>query len=238
MLRHCIELLAFCALLGGGCAGRPAAAIDDRVTIFVPGVFGDGSWYDGLVEELNAAAGPTKVFTWGAPKAMFAANFSNTAIHVKAENELADKLAALPPRVSRIHLVGHSAGCGVILGALSKTNRNIQHTVLIAPSVSPQYELAAAARRSTRIDVFYSDRDTTFLKWRTGNFGTYDNIKTPAAGYAGFDFATADAQTQAKSRQHPYQADWRALGNDGGHGGGVQRKFVREVISPLLREGD
>jgi len=229
---HCIAVTLFCLIANAGCAARPGVEPVDRVTIFVPGVFGDGGWYDGLIDELNQSAGPVDVMTWGAPKAAFAANFSDPKIHADAETKLAAKLDALPPNV-RANLVGHSAGCGVILGALSRVNRNVEHVVIIAPSVSPTYDLSPAVRRAAcGIDVFYSDKDTTFLKWRTGNFGTYDGIKTPAAGYAGF------TKTTAHVRQHPYDPNWKSLGNDGGHGGGVARAFVREVISPLLRQRD
>lgn len=202
------------------------------MTIFVPGVFGDGAWYDGIVEELDQAAGPVHVVTWGAPKATFTANFSDPKIHAEAEAQLAARIDALPSTVQRIHLVGHSAGCGVILGALQRTNRRVTHAVLIAPSVSPGYDLAPAAGKVAWIDVFYSEHDRTFLKWRTGNFGTYDNIKTPAAGYSGF------TNPPANVRQHSYDPAWRQLGNDGGHAGGVARTFVAKVVSPLLGETD
>lgn len=229
---HCIAATLLCLIAGTGCASRQAASSSDQVTIFVPGVFGNGPWYDGMIDELRRAAGPVDVFSWGAPKALFPMNFSDAGIHDDAEKKLAATLDALPANVVRIHLVGHSAGCGVVLGAIPRSKRTVQKVLVIAPSVSPTYDIAPAAARAGSVDVFYSDRDTTYLKWRTSNFGTYDRIKTPAAGYAGFTSVPPNV------RQHPYDPAWEQLGNDGGHGGGTARAFVREIVSPLLRQGD
>jgi pimeloyl-ACP methyl ester carboxylesterase len=211
-----------------GCSSRPEQALGDRVILFVPGVAGDGGWYDGLHAELTTIA-PVRVHAWGAPKATFFLNFSNEKIHGEAETELAARIDALPPSVTRIDVVGHSAGGGVALGGVARAKRRVASVILLAPSVSPGYELTPALAHVDRIVNYHSARDVTFLKWRTGNFGTYDRVKTPAAGHAGFE------ASDPRLTQVPYDPAWDALGNDGDHFGPVARAFVRDVVAPTLR---
>ncbi|MGN6506365.1 MAG: hypothetical protein ACTHM6_12465 [Tepidisphaeraceae bacterium] len=234
---HCIVGGLLCGI--AGCAIRAEPAPSDRVTIFVPGVFGDGPWYNDLVNQLGESVGPVKVFTWGMPKPLFVANFSSAAIHADAEASLARAIDALPASVKTIDLVAHSAGCGVVLGGLAQSHRRADQVVLIAPSVSPTYDLRPALEHTTRAaHVFYSSNDTLFLHWRTGHFGTYDDRKCPAAGYAGFDVASLDPADRQRLVQHAYDPHWQSLGNAGGHGGALAGPFIEHVLTPLLRTGD
>lgn len=214
------------ALLAGGCASDPPAPKNaDRTTLFLPGVFGDGAVYNGLRRAIASNRSVVRTVTWGFPKVAFVANFSDEKIHEQAEAKLA---AVIDQTGGDIHLVGHSAGCGVILGALAKAHRPVGTVVLIAPSVSPGYDLTIALNRSKVLHYFSSDRDTTFLKWRCGTFGTYDRVKTPAAGYSGF------SAKSPKLVQHPYDPSWEALGNGGGHSDAIGERFAAAVILPLL----
>jgi alpha-beta hydrolase superfamily lysophospholipase len=127
----------------------------------------------------------------------------------------------------------------VVVGGLARTDRSVDTVVLIAPSFSPTYDLSPALwRMRGRLHLFSSTGDTTFLKWRTGNFGTYDRIKTPAAGYAGADLSDLDPTLRARVVQHAWQSEWKSLGNDGGHFGGVSGAFVRQVVLPLFGDRD
>lgn len=226
-------------LLLAGCA-QPRAKTAD-VVFFVPGAIGDGGWYSSLRSGLRDGGmeRPLVTVSWGAPKAMFALNFSNAGIHENAEKKLASVIADHSERFpeGRIDLIGHSAGCGVILGAMRKLDNShkIHSIVLIAPSVSPAYDINHALLRSTRIDAFISERDTTFLSWRTSNFGSYDNVKTKAAGHLGFDLGHYPPALAEKITQHRYSDEWKTLGNDGGHFGSLSRKFVKAHIAPLLQ---
>jgi pimeloyl-ACP methyl ester carboxylesterase len=193
--------------------------------LFVPGVFGDGANYNGLRRAVADGGSAVRTVTWGVPKPLFVANFSDAKIHDEAESKLAK---VIDETQGEVNLVGHSAGCGVILGALAKAHRDVGHVVLIAPSVSPGYDVAPALTRSNVVHYLSSDRDTVFLKWRCGTFGTYDRVKTPAAGYAGFQTLSP------KLIQHPYDPAWDALGNHGGHSDAIGEKFVAAVVAPLL----
>lgn len=237
-------LLGVSTILLFGCTARPAGVITQRVTIFVPGAAGDGVAYNGLVEALTTPQDEqdqpsVHVLTWGAPGVFFFNNFSDQKTHDSAEQKLARYLDALPDTVRQVDLVAHSAGCGVVVGGLARTHRRVDTIVLIAPSFSPTYDLAPALERSRgHLHLFHSIKDTTFLKWRTGHFGTYDRIKTPAAGYAGADLSALAPPLAARVVQHPWQTSWEALDNDGGHFGGVSGKFVRHIVLPLFRQRD
>ena len=60
-----------------------------------------------------------------------------------------------------IFLMGHSAGCGLVLVAAESLPPNtLERIVLLAPAVSAKHDLRPALRSSCRgIDVFTSNRD-------------------------------------------------------------------------------
>ena len=63
---------------------------------------------------------------------------------------------------AKIDVIGHSAGCGVLLGALSRlpADLHVARAILLAPSVSPTYSLEeSVVHVDQKIDVFFSDRD-------------------------------------------------------------------------------
>jgi len=213
----------------------------DRIVCFIPGVGGDGATYSGLKAALvNAGAADLRVFTWGASGPLFVLNFQDAGIHEKAESDLAaqiQKWLTARPNCA-IDLVSHSAGGGVALGALRRLppSMRVRNVILLHPSVSPAYDLAPALRHVARqLHNFHSERDVASLKWRTSTFGTYDNLKTPAAGHGGFQpLAPLPADLATKLVQHPYKSAWEPLGNDGSHAGPVAEKFIRQIVAPFL----
>lgn len=227
------------AFLLTGCESVPR--IGD-VILFSPGVAGDGPWFSTLRDGLRRGGidRPIVSIHWGAPPPLFMFNYTDASIHNSAEQQMADTILAArkddPNR--QIDLIGHSAGCGVILGALRKlpADVHVRTVILLAASVSPKYDLQPSLDHvDDVIHVFFSDRDTVFLKWRDSHFGTYDNIKTPAAGYAGFDVSRLDPAHRAKVVEHPYESQWKELGNNGGHVGATSSAFAAHVITPLLQ---
>lgn len=226
--------------LVGGCAGRPDNPTTQDVLFFVPGAAGDGGHYDGMIRGLRAGgvAEHLEVVTWGAPGPLFVMNLQDDKIHRAAEEKLAAALRAW--RAShgkgRIDVIAHSAGCGVVLGALGREDvPEVGTVVLLNPSVSPGYPLERPLSRvASRLHVFHSDRDTVFLSWRTRTFGTYDNVRTRAAGNVGFRLASLPAEQRAKVVQHAREPSWEAQGNGGGHFGTVKETFVKTTVAPLL----
>jgi pimeloyl-ACP methyl ester carboxylesterase len=223
-----------------GCQSSPPRTGD--VILFSPGVAGDGPWFSRLRGGLRQGGidRPMVSIHWGAPPPLFMFNYTDTSIHDTAEREMAERILAArkndPTR--QIDLIGHSAGCGVVLGALRRlpAEVRVRTVILLAPSVSPQYDLHASLDHvDSVIHAFISDRDTVFLKWRDSHFGGYDNIKSPAAGYAGFDLSNLDPAHRAKLIEHLYQPEWKDLGNDGGHIGATASGFAAKVLAPLLK---
>lgn len=221
-----------------GCASRTPSPGERGLAVVLPGAGGDGPAYTPLRDALRADRFAVVTHEWGAPLPLFVLNFSNRGVHDAAEKSLRDRLSAFVAEHpgAPVVIVGHSAGCGVALGALGDPAApTIDALILLAPSVSPGYDLGLAAQRVRgRIDSFYSDRDVTFLKWRTSHFGGYDGVKSPAAGHLGFD--ASDRDLPPNLAQHQYDPAWRSLGHDGGHFGPLAGEFVRQVIVPLLRE--
>lgn len=229
------------ALLAVGCSSGSKGDAPG-VVVLVPGVAGDGSWYRNVAPALRDAGDRRTVepFTWGVPGPGFVLNFNNEAIHARAERGLAERLVELRRQwpQSPIDVVAHSAGGGVTLGALAQlpADVRIDRVVLLNPSVSPSYRLdASLGHIAGPLHVFSSAKDTAFLKWRTSNFGTYDNVKTPAAGNAGFDVKALPAPLQARVVAHPYddKADG-SLGHDGGHFGALAKPYLAARVAPLI----
>jgi pimeloyl-ACP methyl ester carboxylesterase len=230
-MRRAWTLIA--ALLIGCSSGSRGVA--PGTVILVPGVGGDGLAYRNVVPALRACGDDRTVesFRWGAPGPAFFLNFSNAGIHGRAERALADRLATIRHERpgERLDLVAHSAGGGVVLGALARLPEGVRvdRVVLIHPSVSPTYPLDASLARADRVELFCSDRDTTFLSWRTSTFGTYDNVKSRAAGNAGF----ASEHPQLTTHRYDASADAK-LGHDGGHFGALARDFLASRVAPLI----
>lgn len=236
-MRRTAKILVLILFVAAGCARKHPPA-DEHIVFLLPGVA--GGKYETLASAIEASSRcEVRTVSWGAPFPLFMLNFSNTAIHEDAERALAKAIAdfrAARPS-AQVDLVGHSAGCGVILGAMRSMPTGVRlHTiVLLAPSVSPQFDLRPTlARIDGKLHVFSSRNDTLFLKWRTGHFGTYDNVKTPAAGNVGFDLSTLEPSLRAKVIDHPYQASWKDLSNDGGHFGALSEPFAKSIIAPLF----
>jgi hypothetical protein len=167
------------------------------------------------------------------------------ALAARARNEKeAQKLADLigmhaqADPVSSLVITGHSGGCGLAVWTLEKLPRNLQvdNVLLMAPALSPQYDLSAALRHVRgHLCVFSSTRDTMVLYTGTRFFGTIDGVQTEAAGYSGFVRPPhGDVEQYKKLISIPYQPEWEDLGNWGGHLGAMSRRFSTAVLTPLL----
>ncbi len=141
----------------------------------------------------------------------------------------------------RIYLVGHSAGCGVVLIAAEQLPPNtVERIVLLAPAVSAKRDLRGALRSSCQgIDAFISSRDWCCLGLGTLLAGTTDRCwLTGAAGKIGFQptlTAPEDEVLYAKLRQYPWNPSLSWTGHKGGHYGSYQPGFLRAFVLPLLQ---
>jgi pimeloyl-ACP methyl ester carboxylesterase len=139
-----------------------------------------------------------------------------------------------------IYLVAHSAGSGVALTAVATAPPgSVNRVILLAPSVSSDYDLRPALR-GTRdgIDVFYSRRDRFALGLGVALVGTSDGCRgCRAAGRDGFRAhveSSEDAALYAKLRQYPWERCQARLGNHGFHMGTLRPGFLHTVVLPLL----
>lgn len=227
---RCVLLLL---LIGGGfgCGSAHHNPQANHAIFIVAGV-GGANGYGSLADAVKNPQRHVEIVQWGSPIVFL--NFSSKSVHDEAEEMLAKKLGQWLEKHSggQIDLIGHRAGCGVILGALPRMHqRGVHSVILLAPSVSPSYDLTGALERvEGAVHVFHSEKDTTFLSWRTSTFGTYDRVKAKAAGNVGF----AGSYPSDRLIQHPYDDAWKELGNDGGHFGALSRRFAEQVINPLI----
>jgi len=139
----------------------------------------------------------------------------------------------------KVYLVGHSAGCAVILAAAEQLPPDsVDRIILLAPSVSMGYDLRSALRSAREgLDVFYSSRDYGYLGFCIAITGTADRKWCPAAGRVGFCPPcpnSADAALYTKLRQHAWDPAVEWTGNHGGHYGSHHPQFIRAYVLPLL----
>jgi len=238
---HSITLAVFLLVSAAGGCQSNAPLEGQNLVVIVPGCAGDGFWYNDLRQSVAATqpARTVRTFEWGMPLPLYMLNLQDQKIHSNAEKALARAIKSWRDRYPSGHvtLVGHSAGCGVILGSLSRIDKTVgvENVVLLAPSISPNYPVGPALRQiAGKLHLFFSDADRLWLGWRTSTFGTYDSVRSEAAGKIGLALADLDPAMRAKIVQHGYEREYAELGNGGGHFGSLGRRFDEKVVAPLL----
>jgi pimeloyl-ACP methyl ester carboxylesterase len=142
-----------------------------------------------------------------------------------------------------VYLVGHSAGCAVVLAAVEALPPGtVEGVVLLAPALSADYDLRPALRNlRCGVDVFCSRRDWFYLGLGTAVIGTVDRSWGAVGGRVGFrptGDSAEDLALYARLRQHPWDPCLAWTGNQGGHYGGYQPAFLRAYVLPLLQTGN
>jgi len=166
---------------------------------------------------------------------------------VEKKRELASRLArrietyqeVYPGRP--VHLVGVSAGTGLVVWALEDLapGRRVTSAVLIASSLSRTYDLTAALGRLDGVAYnFHSPMD--LVSGASVVVRTVDGRHDVAAGLSGFALPDdADEQTRAAYDEKLVQVGWRPAdtltGNVGDHLGATRPAYVRKHVAPLVR---
>ncbi|KAJ3058439.1 hypothetical protein HK102_010502, partial [Quaeritorhiza haematococci] len=120
---------------------------------------------------------------------------------------------------------------------------DVERAVLLAPALSPGYDLTRALERVRRdVVVFWSPLDVFFLGVGTGVFGTSDRVRGRGAGLVGFRTPGPDApprrvEAYAKLRQVRWTPAMSLSGYFGGHLGPDSPRFLSRYVVPLLRVG-
>lgn len=141
---------------------------------------------------------------------------------------------------SRIQLVGHSAGAAmaIYIAEAMPNEKQIDAIYLLAPSLSPRYDLSTALLKTEfNIHSYCSKRDMVLLAG-TPIIGTVDGKHEIAAGWAGFEHPLRlDAKTEQyrKLLQHHASIESGLRNVDGSHYGWTQSSFITEHLSPLIR---
>jgi pimeloyl-ACP methyl ester carboxylesterase len=141
-----------------------------------------------------------------------------------------------------VYIVAKSGGTAVALHALGELpDKSIQRAILLAPAVSPDFDLEPALRAVHRELVsFWSPHDKWILGFGTTIFGTADGVSGEGAGKVGFQVPErqrrARPELYGKLRQVPWEPSMRKTGNLGTHLGTSMPDFVRVYVAPLLTD--
>lgn len=134
-----------------------------------------------------------------------------------------------------IILIGHSGGAGIAVWALERLpdDVRIHRLILLAPALSPAYDLSRALRHVTdRAYALISPHDPVLAATRV--FGTIDGVRVEAAGRVGFVVPSNGDAAYARLHQLPYRHEWMALGHLGDHIGMMHPAFAAKILAPLV----
>jgi pimeloyl-ACP methyl ester carboxylesterase len=197
-----------------------------------------------MARAIGAAHAPLAVetFVWSHGYGRYAIDHMDHCNHLAMGRILAERVLAYRRAYPclKIYLAGHSAGNAVVLAAAEKLPPNtVDRIVLLAPSVSPGYDLRCALASSREgIDAFVSNRDRVVLGLAMRIVGTADRQRWgPAAGQVGFRpvvCASGDAALYTRLRQHRWDPVVCWTGHEGGHYGNNRTPFVSAYVLPLF----
>ncbi len=135
-----------------------------------------------------------------------------------------------------VFVVTHSAGAAVALAAAEGLPPgSIDRIVMLAPAVSPGYDVRPALRASRQgLDVFYSPTD--LVSRGLAISGCADGWHVFSAGANGF--TPSEGESCPDLRQHSYSWEMTRTGHLGGHYGWTKIGCLREYVVPLLVCGE
>lgn len=222
---------------------RPPATPHTPYLVHLPGIAGDtlvDRWFVSGLRDGGIRA-DAEIFDWTGHGGWIEGLQSYEHNRNQAQ-QLADRITnrvrAEPGQP--VYLTAESGGTGVAVWALERLPEDVKVSslVLIAPALSPRYDLTGALRHvAGHAYAITSPNDTLVLGLGTTLFGTTDGVHTPAAGRLGFrQPSSADPVQYRKLVPMPYQLDWVAYGHLGGHSGGLAPAFARDVLAPKLQD--
>ena len=180
---------------------------------------------------------------WGHGFGRWYADLSDVAHHDRQAERIAGTIRGFRAEHpgAPVFVVAKSGGAGIAVKALERLDADgVDRVVLLAPALSPSYDLARALRAVKReMVVFTSPLDLVILGAGTRLFGTIDRVRTSGAGLVGF--RGPDGSDVERSRQYAKlrQVRWRSrmvgVGHLGGHFGTDLPWFLRKYVIPSLR---
>jgi pimeloyl-ACP methyl ester carboxylesterase len=139
-----------------------------------------------------------------------------------------------------VFLVGKSGGAWIVVKALEDLPAgSVEAVVLLAPAISPDYDLSQALRSVNReLVAFWSPLDFLILGIGTWLFKTANRVRSISAGLVGFRVPeTLDRERQSlygRLRQVRWKPKMAKTGYFGGHVGPDSPAFLRKYVVPLL----
>ena len=214
---------------------------DSGLVLVADGVGGLHLCGIGLKYVMGAGRGPhrVKLHDWGHGLGRWHADLANVANHKAQAEALAAEVRAWKTERpgSPVYLVGKSGGTGIVVRALEHLAPDtIEAAVLLAPAISPGYDLSKALKAVRReMIVFWSPYDVVILGIGTRIFGTIDRVRSVSAGLVGF---RAGPGQLGKLRQIRWRPKMIKSGYLGGHIGPDNPAFLRDYVLPLLTNVD
>lgn len=221
------------------------------VVYVLPGIEGPRPWNRDIMLGLDegGVTSAIEIFDWtvGIPGSEMI-NLTDLERNRRQARRLANRILAYRRRYPGrpVHLVGHSGGGGIAVLALEAlpAGRQIDMAILLAPALSPKYDLSRALRRvRAGICSFYSEQDVSFLKVGTTLFGPIDRAFGFSAGAVGFEIPLGlkkeDRQLYFdRLRQVSWNERLQRHGASGTHLGWTSRRFAREYLAPLIQRNE
>lgn len=245
--------LAVLMSASSGCAaggGNSANWTDRGRVYYLDGAGGNGpiiNWGRGVHRGLDHAgvALAFESFPWHTGLGVLVDQAASVTYKRAKAAELADRIVAYRAAYPQapVHLIGFSAGTALVLYTLEALPETccVDIAVLVASSVSADYDLTAALRRvKDHLYVFTSERDAVLSAF-VPLLGTADrrSCGRRVAGLHGFLPPSSPERTGPHDYFKLIQIAWSErfsrLGNTGGHTGFVEPRFVEFVIAPMLR---
>ncbi len=184
-----------------------------------------------------------RIVHWGHGLGRWHADLTDVPNHRRWSEAVAAEILAWRERHPSVpvYLVGKSGGAWIMVGALERLPAgSVESAVLLAPALSPGYDLAGALRAVRReVVVFWSPLDLAILGLGTWLFGTSDGVHSAAAGLVGFREPSpppgGDGPARpARLRQVRWRPSMALKGYLGGHVGPDSPAFLRAYVVPLL----
>ncbi len=214
---------------------------DNGLVLVLPGVGGGAmttTVYDGL--EAGGVDYAIEMVSWTSPWGVLD-SLQNEERNRREAQKIADRVVAyqaeFPGRP--VFLVGHSGGGGIAVWTAEALPEDcmVDGIVLVAPALSPTYDLTGALSRSRGGLVnFHSELDWIILGAGTRAHGTIDRQYVDSAGMVGF------VETDPSGNAYPrfYQVPWTVHSIEKGHLGGHVTSgsvwLIQEDVAPLVRE--
>ncbi len=244
--------LAAAMLLGtsAGCVRHKSYTSKPRLErgliLILPGIEGESLLNHSIADGLKDSGVPDAIdiYDWTGTRWFMIGNTMRYQRNLRQASLVAHRLReyqrTYPDRP--IHLVGHSGGGGLAVMVLEQLpeNKPITAAILLAPALSPSYNLAPALRRTEYgIYNFWSPADLAFLGIGTTAFGNMDRGHGPAAGAIGFRVPEGlGAEEVELYRDKLHQVRWRTDMLRGGHLSGhmswANPLFVRDWLSKIV----